>query len=43
VTYTNVTGIKWGYNIYGRGTVYVGNSYEECLEIGLKEVLTLIK
>lgn len=42
VTYTNITGIKWGYDIYGRGTIYAGNSYEECLELGLVEALKLI-
>jgi hypothetical protein len=43
VIYTNVPGIKWGYDIYGRGVIYVGNSYEECLEAGLIEALKLIK
>ena len=42
VTYTNIQGIKWGYDIHGRGTIYTGNSYEECLETGLAEALKLI-
>jgi hypothetical protein len=42
VIYTNVPGIKWGYDIYGRGVIYTGNSYEECLEAGLIEALKLI-
>lgn len=43
VTFTNITGIKWGYNIHGKNTIYTGNSYEECLEAGLIEALGMLK
>lgn len=43
VAYTGVVGIKWSYYIHGRLGVFVGNSYEECLEAGLLDALKLIK
>jgi hypothetical protein len=42
IEYTGIVGIKWCYVIYGRLKVYTGNSYEEALEAGLLEALTLI-
>ncbi len=43
IEFTGVENLKWVYIIFGIPREYMGNSYEECLEVGLQKALELIK